>query len=293
MKIINFFILFFIIILIFYILNGICKPKEYYENNNFPKVIYGYWDNLEGNSLIQSHIDTWKRNIPSDWTVHIITKKNIAEYVDEEFIKKFMGLPAFRFSDFLRVHLLSNNGGVWMDASTIITDGSFLDEYYNETVKNNYDATLYEFKVHSLENQPYLENWFLMAPKNSKFIRDLYNEFIYAFDMDFLKYKNEVLKPSINLKNNLHDGNKTYHMQHAIIHYLFYKGNKYNLNIKDAEESMFKIQKLNGWESNKIIDYIINNNNWSNYYAIKLVGFNRKSINDENEKKFINKLNSL
>jgi hypothetical protein len=131
-----------------------------------------------------------------------------------------------------------------------------------------------------------------MAPKNSKFIGDLYNEFDKAFEMDFLNYKNNILKNEIDLDNTLKDGNKTYHMQHAIIHYLLKKYN-YKLNIKDAEESMFKIHKDNYWISNKIIDFIINNNDWSDYYGIKLVSFNRKAINDVNKNKFINKLNNL
>jgi hypothetical protein len=69
------------------------------------------------------------------------------------------------------------------------------------------------------------------------------------------------------------------------------KNNKYNINIKDADESMFKAQKINGWNNQKLINYILNNNDWSGFYAIKLVGFNRKAINDK--KSFIEKLNSL
>jgi hypothetical protein len=96
-------------------------------------------------------------------------------------------------------------------------------------------------------------------------------------------------------------------MQHGIIHYLLKENNnnknknknknknnnnKYNMIIKDANESMFKAQKINNWESDKLIRYIIDNDDWKDYYAIKLVNFNRKPIENYKEK-FINKLNSL
>ena len=284
----------FIIFLLFYFLNNNLKTllKEIFENNNYilPKVIYGYWDNLEGNELINAHIDTWRRNIPSDWKIEIISKQNILNYVDINFYNKYKNLPAFRFSDFLRVYLLSKNGGIWMDASTIIINGMFLDDYYNEMYKNKYDLLVYELKGHSIPNQPYLENWFIMCPKNSNIITDLYNQFSEAYDMDFINYKNNILKPNIDLSNTIKDGNSTYHMQHAIIHYLL-KNNNYNINIKDADESMFKAQKINNWNNNKLINYILNNNDWTGFYAIKLVGFNRKAIS--NETVFIQKLNSL
>jgi len=288
--------IFFLIFLLFFIFNYNLKkslPKELFSERNtyiLPKIIYGYWDNLEENKLINAHIDTWRRNIPSEWKIEIISKKNILNYVDNDFYNKYKNLPAFRFSDFLRVYLLSKNGGVWMDAATIIINGKFLNDYYNEMHKNKYDLLVYELSDHSTYNQPYLENWFIMCPKNSRIITDLYNQFSNAFDMGFINYKNNILKPNIDLSKTIKYGNNTYHMQHAIIHYLL-KNNKYNLNIKDANESMFKAQKINDWNGEKLINYILNNNDWSEYYAIKLVGFNRKAINDENL--FIKKLNSF
>jgi len=295
-----FIIIFFIIFLLYFLLNKLLNMNyEYYseeytlseEEYILPKVIYGYFDNPS--DIIMAHINTWKRNVPSDWTIYLITSDNIRDFVDEDFIIKYGSLPAYRFSDFLRVHLLSNNGGVWIDAATIILDGSFLDRYYDEMIKYKYDTTLYEFKVHSMPNYPYLENWFIMSRKNSPFITNLYSEFHKSFAMDFLKYKTDILIPNISLDNTLKYGTKTYHMQHAIIHYLLNNGNTYNLNIKDAEESMFKLQKENNWDKNKVIESIITNDNWENYYSIKLVSFIRKAINSGNKQKFINKLNSL
>lgn len=61
-----------------------------------------YWDNLEDNAVIQSHIDTWRRYVPSDWVINVITKNNIHDYADAEFISKYENLDPVRFSDFFR-----------------------------------------------------------------------------------------------------------------------------------------------------------------------------------------------
>jgi hypothetical protein len=288
---INIFLL-LVIYLSFYFLNKNLnyRLKENFDNDYIlPKVVYCYWDNLETNNLIQAFINTWNRNLSSEWKIIVITKKNVLNYVDIDFYNKYKQLPAFRFSDFLRVYLLDKHGGIWIDSATILINNNFLDKYYKEMIQNKYDVLLYELSNHSLPNQPYLENWFIMAPKNSKFIKDLYKQFSKAYDIGFVNYKINVLSPEIDLRNTL-KGNRTYLMQHAIIHYLL-KYNKYNICIKDANESMFKAQKINDWECNKLVNYILTNNNWDDYYAIKLVGNNRKCIKDAES--FINKLNSF
>jgi hypothetical protein len=247
-----------------------------------PKYIWGYWDDLELNSIIQSHINTWKRKISKDWTIVILDKENVSNYVSNDFMKKYSNLDSTRFSDFLRLELLQKYGGVWMDASIIITNGTFLDQYYDEMLKNKYDATVYELEENTIDKKtPYLENWFIMAPKNSKYINDIYKEFDKALDMGFINYKKKVLIPSgVRLDKTLGYYEKTYLMQHAIINYLMYNNYKYNLNIKDSHESMFKVHKEKDWEHPKIINFLEENKDWSNYHGIKLTKQSRVYIND-------------
>jgi hypothetical protein len=258
-----------------------------------PKYVWGYWDNLELNSIIQSHINTWKRKIPKDWRIIILNKENYHNYVSKEFVNKYNDLNPTHFSDFLRLELLQKYGGVWMDASIIITDGNFLNKYYDEMMLNKYDATIYELKENTVDiKTPYLENWFIMAPKNSKYINDIYKEFDKAFDMDFLTYKKKILIPSgVRLDKTLGYYEKTYLMQHAIINFLMLKNYKYNLNIKDSYKSMFKIHNDKNWDHEKVIDYIQENKKWDDYYGIKLTKHSRVFINDP--KKYVENINKI
>ena len=268
------------------------------NNNNYilPKKIYSYWDNLENNIIIQSHYNSWLRNIKG-WEINIINKNNLKDYVSDDFINKYIELDSIRFSDFLRLELLKTNGGVWLDAGIFVTKNSlFLDKFRDEMITNKYDATLYELKGATIDkDMPYLENWFIMAPKNSKLITDIYYEFNRAFEMGFLKYKIDILIPSkINLTNTLGYLERTYLMQHAIINYLF-KNNKYNINIKNTSDSMFKLQNDSGWDNNITIHNIITNSPeyWKNIYAVKLCSPQRYCIYSTMQYKYINKINSL
>ena len=59
--------------------------NENFEDENFedenkkyilPKVIYGFWDDLDTNPVIQSHIRNWKRKFSSEWEIIILNKDN-------------------------------------------------------------------------------------------------------------------------------------------------------------------------------------------------------------------------
>ena len=266
-----------------------------------PKQIYCYWHDLSNNPVINAHLMTWKKHVPSDWQINIIDYKNVHNFVSKEFIDKYIYLDPVRFSDFLRIELLLNNGGVWIDPGIFITNGAFLDTFHSEMITHKYDATLFEFVINTtMPHAPHLENWFIMAPKNSKLIKDLYTEFIKSENIGFLKYKNTVIIPSnINLIHTLKYEDDTYLMQHAIFNYLFHTKprNYYYVNIKDSYDSMFKIQSLHtslhGWNHKETIDFIINNKDWSTYYAVKLTSKTRDFITVQNMKQYIKSIEQI
>lgn len=298
-KILILIILYLILFAIIFNDNLFNNQLEYFtDNKNYvlPKCIYAYWDNLEGNDLIKSFVKNWKKKINPDWKIIIITKDTLKNYVSEEFIRKYKHLPSFRFSDFLRLELLLNNGGIWMDISTILVDGKFIDKFYSEMKFNKFDVCVYELKNMSFIQDefyfPYLENWFIMAPKNSRYIKDLYDEFDRAEKMGFLNYKNNILLPTGLYFDNIfkQEEENTYLMQHAIVNYLLYKKKVYHLCVKDAEDGFLKILISNQFDTTKTADHIMNND-LSDHYAIKLTKWDRDNIKNVNN--FIKRIESL
>jgi len=300
---IKYIILFIIVVICIIIIYNYNKSFKYEMLTNIteeyiiPKRIYSYYD--EPNDIIKAHYETWKRKYP-DWEIILINNKNLYELVDKKFIDKYVKLDSIKFSDFLRVYLLKENGGVWLDGGIFVIN-SFLNKYYEEMIQNKYDACLYEFTIKTVKHNniliPHLDNWFMMSKKNSKYMTDLFNEFTRAYDMEFLEYKKKVLrKNNINLTNTIDKyENDIYLMQHAIAQYLMYKNGfkYYNINLKVAEESMFYLQQLHKWNSDEVILDIINRTDWNNIYAVKLIGANRKAITDDIKQKYIDKINSL
>ena len=100
------------------------QPKKDFKNK---KVIWQYWaqgiENAKDTAkLCFASVDKYK----GDYEVIRITDANIDEYLDlPEFIKDKRKNPEFRpvfFSDLLRVLLINVYGGIWLDASILLTD---------------------------------------------------------------------------------------------------------------------------------------------------------------------------
>lgn len=286
-----------LIFIIFIIIEYILNKYEKYDNYYIPKIIWTFWDNDIIPDYLQVNVNTWKKKYP-DWEVNILSYNNLNNYVDINFINKFKDkVNHTLFSDFLRLELLSKHGGLWLDIGIFFINNSFINDIYNNMILNKYDVFLYEYKKKTIDNNlPYLENWFIMSPKNSIFINDINKQFIDAFNYGFINYKFDILKKKINLSNTINNNdNNTYLMMHAIINYTMYLNpNKYNIYILDASDYMFYIQNKFDWNDNEIIDFIINNN-ISNLNAVKLVGNNRRKLldNENIKNQYINKINSL
>ena len=100
------------------------QPKKDLKNK---KIIWQYWaqgiENAKDTAkLCFASVDKYK----GDYEVIRITDENIDEYLDlPEFIKEKRKNPDFRpvfFSDLLRVVLINVYGGIWFDASILLTD---------------------------------------------------------------------------------------------------------------------------------------------------------------------------
>lgn len=100
------------------------QTKKDFKNK---KIIWQYWaqgvENAKDTAkLCFASVDKYK----GDYEVIRITDANIDEYLDlPEFIKEKRRNPEFRpvfFSDLLRVALINVYGGIWLDASILMTD---------------------------------------------------------------------------------------------------------------------------------------------------------------------------
>lgn len=93
--------------------------KQSKQRNHIPKVIYTYWNTIELPEFIKMCIETWRIHNPA-YEVVIISQNDLANYGISQEIVDWCPYPQ-TVSDFLRLSVLSQHGGIWCGASTFMT----------------------------------------------------------------------------------------------------------------------------------------------------------------------------
>ena len=160
-------------------------PKKEFEDEY---IIWQYWgqgfDNVP--EAVRICLDSVERH-KGNYKLIRLSDDNLSEYIDfpKEIIRKRDSFQRTAFSDLLRLALLATYGGVWLDATTLLTDslptqyfdyGFFLFQRDENEVNKDYWENSYAyywgwyegFKVRVL-------NSIIYAQKENNTIQDLYN----------------------------------------------------------------------------------------------------------------------
>jgi len=150
-----------------------------------PRTIWTYWDNPDAiPRTVKKCIQRIKEYNPHDKVI-LLTKNNFKGYVTipPELITdpSFNDMPA-RFADLVRIWVLAEHGGIWVDSSTIVNEsfnwvfpwfsneyefsGFYIDEMTRKGDKGDKGAIV-----------PVIENWFFACVKGSPFVRKWRDEF--------------------------------------------------------------------------------------------------------------------
>lgn len=165
--------------------------------HKIPKIIYVYWNEKELPELIQKTLQTII-NSNKDWEVKLFNYDDVLK-IDNlpSFIKTKSNLVRVQndniryVSDWLRLHLLYNYGGVYIDISCICFKN------FSHIIDVN-DDKLYGYNYPSAILKC-MENWFLAAPPKHKFVKKWLDETVIARN-DNYKYAEENYKfsPELN-----------------------------------------------------------------------------------------------
>lgn len=251
------------------------------ENTDYylPKKTWTYWDNIDSIPPdIIDIINTRNKHL-NGYDNILLTKSNIYDYIDiKEFPKNYNKLSIPAKTDWIRLYLLYTYGGIWMDASIIITKLHDIDEIYNNCYKNKYELMAFYLEQRTINNDIYsfIESWFLIAPINSNVIKKWKKEFEHAVDIGFDEYFDEI-KNNVNITNL---GNTSYLTIHATIKKLitYDEIDKNKIYLKKAEDDMFNIHTKCKWKRWCIAD-ALNKNEHLKLKYVKLRGDDRESGN--------------
>lgn len=139
-----------------------------------PRIVWTYWNSPTLPLLVERCIANWRRINPG-FDIRVLDDAGLRAYVPDVPDALAHVAPAKR-ADWIRLRLLRDHGGIWVDASTILTrsldwvieaqqrDGSDLVAYYLGRFTTDADC-------------PVVESWFLAAPPGSRFAADAFAEF--------------------------------------------------------------------------------------------------------------------
>lgn len=205
-----------------------------------PKIIWICW--LQGMTqapdIVKKCIASVEHYAP-DYTVHLITEETLFDYVSfpDHIITRYRKrrIPFTHFSDILRTALLVQHGGIWMDATVMLT-GS-LPEYVSDT-------SLFMYQSSVLQNLPHAtSNWLIASNKgNSLLQRQL--DLLYAY------WQHES-----GLRN------------YFIYHIFFYLIVTHNPRAKSTFEQMPYVANVNVHLMQKCFDYTYSESLWCSIIA--------------------------
>ena len=186
-------IILFVIVVALLIL--IIKP------NKFPSKIWTYWDSEDLPEIVTKCTSNWKHKNPG-YEIILLNKDNLKYYLPEIdiFSLKFADTPA-RTSDFIRLCILSKYGGVWCDATCIMSS----DLTWAENIINNSSTCEYVgyYKDENTTNQDYksIESWFFVCPEDSSFVKLWRDEFMRLNTFDSIdEYVKSVADEGVDLQ---------------------------------------------------------------------------------------------
>lgn len=139
-----------------------------------PRILWSYWQGGTPPLLVQRCFDHWRRLHPH-FEIRILDERGVLQYLPA-IPAALDGASAAKRADWIRLELLRRHGGIWLDASTILTQP--LDWVLQEQARTGADFVGYYLPQYtSVPDRPVVENWFMAAPPGSPFIEDLQREF--------------------------------------------------------------------------------------------------------------------
>ena len=227
--------------------------REKKNYNQAPKKIWTYWDNpMKIPNVVELCIKSWKKFHP-EYEIVLLTRKNYKGYVTipEELIAHVnFNDSAQRFSDLLRLWVLTEHGGIWMD-STMLVKGSVEEWLFPKYAEC---SGFYLGGATKKKEFPIIESWFLACNKGSPFIRKWRDEFSNMTYYPTVQHYIDALRAEGVDFQGIHDPH--YLAIHVACQKVLQIG-KYPLEtlyLQKAEDGPFRYLAKVNWEAEKAVE---------------------------------------
>jgi len=259
--------------------------------NGIPKIIWTFWDSKTIPQTVKNCIKTWKFFNP-DYKIIMINKVNYKQYTNISIskLKRANDSPA-RFSDFVRLCILAEHGGVWIDASIICIMS--IEQWINKTIgkKKTVEFIGYYLDLFTSDMRyPVIESWCFACVKDSPFVTKWRDEFmeinVYRNVRTYIEHIEDDLH--VNLQNLWKEDDPEYLTIHVSAQKILQKDRypKRKLILLKAEDGplKYKVYKKGRLSVEKRVDRLCKNYKvWSVVPFIKFTGEDREIL-EKNKK---------
>ena len=150
------------------------------------KYIFTFFDEEFSPPYLKLCISTWKVNKQGNYKINIINHNNLSSFLPYNLTKQFFKINKNYFSNFVDIialYILYDNGGVFLDADTVLTQKTdFFEVLLNQT----------DLAVFSEGNKKICPGC-MIANKNSKILKTILNQYSNNKDKMFSFERNSLI----------------------------------------------------------------------------------------------------
>lgn len=246
-------------------------------NSVIPKLIWTYWHAKEHPLVVQRCLENWQQLNP-DYEIRVLHADNLQEFLSEIPVG-LARLNVAKQTDWIRLALLQKYGGIWLDASIILTQS--LD--WAEQIRRQQQAEFvgyYLTRYTTNPEIPVLDSWFLAAPAQSHFITDwlelFTREAIIGETADYIAGLT-LSQRLVGLRQAIADPH--YHTVHiAAQDVLTRAARPYRLALLQAEDSAYALHLAAKWRRKRLYMRLLWTTQDQCPPLIKLSGGERKKL---------------
>jgi mannosyltransferase OCH1-like enzyme len=242
-----------------------------------PKIIWAFWDSKEMPELVKICINNWKELHP-DFEINILNNETIHTFLPN-FPKLKDFNPVFK-SDLLRLSLLKEYGGIYLDASVFLNQR--LDQYISFYIENNLDLLVFSSEGHPNDKKyPITENWFIISEKNNLFIEKwlfYVTEVFLSNDFESYFKNNETRKMAYNSVN---ETKRDYFFSYMASQLVMREITNTTIGFLDSTKNGFFYNYYFKFNYEKIAKFLLLQTKFSRFPSIiKLIAKNRTPIEE-------------
>ena len=209
--------------------------KQLSEEIVINKTIYILWlqgfDNAP--EIVKICLISWIEKNPS-WNIVLLDETSLTNYINIEHICKSKTISKASLSDIIRITLLKQYGGLWVDATTYCTKP--LDHWLTDYTATGFFAFNFEKDNNSLPDR-LISSWFLYAEKGNYIIDCWHKQSMqYCQDTSIIGH-NDAISTKEKWLNNNHEAHYFW------FHYIFEDLYKANTQFKEIWDNSLKLSE--------------------------------------------------